>query len=133
MEWTDYTVTRNVDELKDLTFQQAGKVAEMLNEREPTAKIDDLEERLYDSEQEYENLEGDYNDLIEVSYDDQLIKLLSSEFDNPKEADEMIGWWIYETEFGNKNAEVIVGKGENKKQLFLDTPECLYDFLKGEY
>lgn len=78
-------------------------------------------------------LYGISNDLIEVSYDDQLIKLLSSEFDNPKEADEMIGWWIYETEFGNKNAEVIVGKGKNKKQLFLDTPECLYDFLKGEY
>ena len=63
MEWTDYTVKRDVDELKDLTFEQAGKVAEMLNEREPTAKIDDLEERLYDSEQEYENLEDDYNDL----------------------------------------------------------------------
>lgn len=63
MGWTDYTVKRNVDELKDLTFEQASKVAEMLNEREPTAKIDDLEERLYDSEQEYENLESDYNDL----------------------------------------------------------------------
>lgn len=63
MEWTDYTVKRNVDELKDLTFEQASKVAEMLNEREPSAKIDDLEERLYDSEQEYENLEDDYNDL----------------------------------------------------------------------
>ena len=63
MEWTDYTVKRNVDELKDLTFEQASKVAEMLNEREPTAKIDNLEERLYDSEQEYENLEDDYNDL----------------------------------------------------------------------
>ena len=63
MEWTDYIVKRDVDELKDLTFEQAGKVAEMLNEREPTAKIDDLEERLYDSEQEYENLEDDYNDL----------------------------------------------------------------------
>ena len=63
MGWTDYTVKRNVDELKDLTFEQASKVAEMLNEREPTAKIDDLEERLYDSEQEYENLEDNYNDL----------------------------------------------------------------------
>ena len=63
MEWTDYTVKRDVDELKDLTFEQASKVAEMLNEREVTAKIDDLEERLYDSEQEYENLEDDYNDL----------------------------------------------------------------------
>ena len=63
MGWTDYTVKRDVDELKDLTFEQANKVAEMLNEREPTAKIDDLEERLYDSEQEYENLEDDYNDL----------------------------------------------------------------------
>ena len=63
MGWTDYTVKRDVDELKDLTFEQASKVAEMLNEREPTAKIDDLEERLYDSEQEYENLEDDYNDL----------------------------------------------------------------------
>ena len=63
MGWTDYTVKRNVDELKDLTFEQASRVAEMLNEREPTAKIDDLEERLYDSEQEYENLEDDYNDL----------------------------------------------------------------------
>lgn len=63
MEWTDCTVKRDVDELKDLTFEQANKVAEMLNEREPTAKIDDLEERLYDSEQEYENLERDYNDL----------------------------------------------------------------------
>ena len=63
MEWTDYIVKRDVDELKDLTFEQAGKVAEMLNEREVTAKIDDLEERLYDSKQEYENLEDDYNDL----------------------------------------------------------------------
>ena len=63
MEWTDYIVKRNVDELKDLTLEQASKVAEMLNEREPTAKIDDLEERLYDSEQEYENLEDNYNDL----------------------------------------------------------------------
>lgn len=63
MGWTDYTVKRNVDELKDLTFEQASKVAEMLNEREPTAKINDLEERLYDSEQEYENLEDNYNDL----------------------------------------------------------------------
>ena len=63
MVWTDYTVKRNVDELKDLTLEQADKVAEMLNEREPTAKIDDLEERLYDSEQEYENLEDNYNDL----------------------------------------------------------------------
>ena len=63
MGWTDYTVKRNVDELKDLTFEQASKVAEMLNEREPAAKIDDLEERLYDSEREYENLEDDYNDL----------------------------------------------------------------------
>ena len=56
MGWTDYIIKRDVDELKDLTFEQANKVAEMLNEREPTAKIDDLEERLYDSEQEYENL-----------------------------------------------------------------------------
>ena len=63
MAWTDYTVKRNVDELKDLTLEQASKVAEMLNEREPSAKIDDLEERLYDSEQEYENLEDNYNDL----------------------------------------------------------------------
>ena len=63
MEWTDYIVKRNVDELKDLTFEQASKVAEMLNEREPTAKIEDLEERLYDSEQEYENLENNYNSL----------------------------------------------------------------------
>lgn len=63
MGWTDYTVKRDVDELKDLTFEQASKVAEMLNERELTAKIDNLEERLYDSEQEYENLEDDYNDL----------------------------------------------------------------------
>lgn len=63
MEWTDYIVKRDVDELKDLTFEQAGKVAEMLNECEATAKIDDLEERLYDSEQEYENLEDNYNDL----------------------------------------------------------------------
>ena len=63
MEWTDYTVKRDVDELKDLTFEQASKVAEMLNEREPTAKIDDLEERMRDSEQEYENLEDNYNDL----------------------------------------------------------------------
>ena len=63
MGWTDYIIKRDVDELKDLTFEQANKVAEMLNEREPTAKIDDLEERLYDSEQEYENLEDDYNDL----------------------------------------------------------------------
>lgn len=78
-------------------------------------------------------LHGISEDLIEVSYDDQLIKLLSSEFDNPEEADEIICWWIYETEFGNKDAKVIVGKGKNKKQLFLDTPECLYGFLKGEY
>ena len=63
MVWTDYTVKRNVDELKDLTLEQASKVAEMLNEREPSTKIDDLEERLYDSEQEYENLEDNYNDL----------------------------------------------------------------------
>ena len=63
MEWTDYTVKRDIDELKDLTFEQASKVAEMLNEREATAKTDDLEERLYDSEQEYENLEDNYNDL----------------------------------------------------------------------
>ena len=66
-------------------------------------------------------LHGISDDLVDVSYEDQLIKLLSSEFDNPEEADEIIAWWIYETEFGNK------------KQLFLDTPECLYDFLKGEY
>ena len=78
-------------------------------------------------------LHGISDDLIDISYDDQLIKLLSSEFDNPEEADEIIAWWIYETEFGNKNAGVIVGKGKSKKQLFLDTPECLYDFLKGEY
>ncbi len=75
MEWTDYIVKRDVDELKDLTFEQANKVAEMLNEREVTAKIDDLEERLYDSEQEYENLEYDYNDL-KSDYND-----LKSEYD----------------------------------------------------
>lgn len=71
--------------------------------------------------------------LVDVSYEDQLIKLLSSEFDNPEEADEMIAWWIYETEFGYKNTKVTVSEGKNKRQLFLDTPECLYDFLKGEY
>lgn len=79
MEWTDYTVKRDIDELKDLTFEQASKVAEMLNEREVTAKIDDLEERLYDSEQEYENLEDNYNDL-ESDYD-----YLNKEFDEVKE------------------------------------------------
>lgn len=78
-------------------------------------------------------LHGISDVLVDVSYEDQLIKLLSSEFDNPEEADEMIAWWIYETEFGNKNAKITVSKGKNKKQLFLDTPECLYDFLKGEY
>lgn len=78
-------------------------------------------------------LHGISNDLVEVSYEDQLIKLLSSEFDNPEEADETIGWWIYDRNFGTNNPKVIVGKGKNKKQLFLDTPECLYDFLKGEY
>lgn len=78
-------------------------------------------------------LHGISNDIVEVSYEDRLIKLLSSEFDNTEEADEMIGWWIYDRDFGTKSPKVIVGKGKNKKQLFLDTPENLYDFLKGEY
>lgn len=78
-------------------------------------------------------LRGISDVLVDVSYEDQLIKLLSSEFDNPEEADEMIAWWIYETEFGYKNTKVTVSEGKNKRQLFLDTPECLYDFLKGEY
>ena len=59
-------------------------------------------------------LHGISDDLVDVSYEDQLIKLLSSEFDNPEEADEMIAWWIYETEFGNKDVKVIINKGKNR-------------------
>lgn len=76
---------------------------------------------------------GTSNELVENSHEDILIEVLCSEFKDKKNADEIIAWWIYETEFGNKNPRVIVGKGKNKKQLFLDTPECLYDFLKGDY
>lgn len=63
MGWTDYTVKRNVDELKDLSWEQASKVAEMLNKREVTTKIKDLEERLQDSEDEYDNLKREYDNL----------------------------------------------------------------------
>lgn len=63
MEWTDYTVKRNVDELKDLSWEQASKVAEMLNEREVITKIKDLEERLQDSEDDYDNLKCEYDNL----------------------------------------------------------------------
>ena len=63
-------------------------------------------------------LHGISDVLVDVSYEGQLIKLLSSEFDNPEEADEMIAWWIYETEFGYKNAKVTVSEGKNKRQLF---------------
>ena len=63
MEWTDYTVKRDVDELKDLSWEQASKVAEMLNKREVTTKIKDLEERLQDSEGDYDNLKCEYDNL----------------------------------------------------------------------
>lgn len=63
MEWTDYIVKRDVDELKDLSWEQASKVAKMLNEREAIAKIEDLEERLQDSEDDYDNLKDEYDNL----------------------------------------------------------------------
>lgn len=68
MQWTDYLVKKNIDELEDLTWEQANKVAEMLNEREPQSKIDELEDKLYQSEKDYEDLEDDYNNL-QYAYD----------------------------------------------------------------
>lgn len=40
-----------------------------------------------------------------------------------------IGWWLYETNAGKRNAVV----GFSGKEITLDTPEKLYDYMTGVY
>lgn len=74
------------------------------------------------------------DELVNVSYEDQLIKLLSSEFDNPKEANEIISWWIYDRDFGALKPEIVINKNsKNEHAIYIDEPITLYNYLKGEY
>ena len=74
------------------------------------------------------------DELVNVSYEDQLIKLLSSEFDNKDKAYEVICWWIYDRNFGALKPEIIINKNsKNEHAIYIDEPIALYSYLKGEY
>jgi hypothetical protein len=73
------------------------------------------------------------DELVNISYEDQLIKLLSSEFVNKDEAYAAICWWIYDREFGYLKPEIIINKGKkNEHVIYIDESTTLYDYLKGD-
>ena len=55
---------------------------------------------------------------------ESLFTLLKTLFEDN---DEWISWWIYEKDFGSKKEMKAYYK--NDKEIKLDTPEQLYDFL----
>lgn len=71
MEYTDYTLKRDVDEFKDLDWNTLGKIADMLNKEKTKA---DLYAR--DNREDYTNQE-DYIDEI-----DELKQQIEDNYDN---------------------------------------------------
>lgn len=63
-------------------------------------------------------------------YEDLLISVLEDAFNDK---DGFISWWLYDREFGEHNPNVkVVDKDGAEKELLLNTPEDLYDFLTTE-
>lgn len=54
--------------------------------------------------------------------EDDLVSLLEEYLDDN---DELVYWWIYETDFGNKNTEVVI----NGKSMHIKTTSELWDVL----
>lgn len=69
--------------------------------------------------------------FCEYSLQDAMIELLESAMGIPVDDNygSTISWWIYENDFG-KNHWSIIEKDENdnETEIYLDTPEELYDY-----
>lgn len=81
MEYTDYTLKRDVDEFKDLDWNTLGKIAEMLNKEKTKANIysranqedyiDEIGELKQQAEENYIN----FDHLVDIIRDIKLILL----------------------------------------------------------
>lgn len=72
-----------------------------------------------------DNREQDFNNAgsICIGHVTIVVKLLESMF----ETEDLISWWIYEMDYGNKFT--IGSLTDNGKYIDLSTPEKLYDYL----
>ncbi|MDY3524917.1 hypothetical protein JSO63_02750 [Riemerella anatipestifer] len=66
------------------------------------------------------------NDLMPINYylSDMLLKILKEEMND---SEDYIEWFCWETDFGNKPLCIL----HEDKEMYLKTPEELYDFLKN--
>lgn len=81
MEYTDYTLKRDVDEFKDLDWNTLGKIADMLNKEKTKADIygkdnrEDYIDEIDELKQQIENNYDNFDHLVDIIRDIKLILL----------------------------------------------------------
>ena len=81
MEYTDYTLKRDVDEFKDLDWNTLGKIADMLNKEKTKADIyvkdnqDDYIDEIDELKQQIEDNYDNFDHLVDIIRDIKLILL----------------------------------------------------------
>lgn len=73
----------------------------------------------------------DFMSFSWCEFEDLTVEIL---MDAMNDKDEFIPWWIYDRECGSNEAVVTISDKDNaEKEVILNTPEALYDFLVSEY
>lgn len=73
----------------------------------------------------------DFMSFSWCQFEDLTVEIL---MDAMNDKDEFIPWWIYDRECGANEAVVTISDKDNaEKEVVLNTPEALYDFLVSEY
>lgn len=65
---------------------------------------------------------------LSISHENIVVELLKNMFNDSDSDSDLIGWWIYELDYGRnfKMGDLI----DNGVEIDLSTPEKLYDYLK---
>ena len=85
MEYTDYTLKRDVDEFKDLDWNTLGKIADMLNKEKTKADIygkdnrEDYIDEIDELKQQIEDNYDNFDHLVDIIRDIKLILLQFNE------------------------------------------------------
>lgn len=74
-----------------------------------------------------DNIQNDFMNAagLMICHEDIVVLLLAEIMEDEYET---ISWWIYETDYGRKEAKIYDKEGENVV-VTLDTPEKLYEYL----
>lgn len=93
-------------------------------------KMDNLEKALKSINLDFCSLRG-----MTMSLTEHIITLLEDSMSLTK--DEYCGtdisWWIYDTNFGKENPEIIIHyKTKDEKHILIDTAEKLYNYIKNK-